>query len=81
MPKKENMTFESASARLAEIVKILEQGNSSLEESLKLYEEGVLLVRFCNDSLNNAEKKIKMLVADSNGEMIEKDFFEEKINV
>lgn len=78
MPKKENMTFESASARLAEIVKILEQGNSSLEESLKLYEEGVLLVRFCNDSLDNAEKKIKMLVADSNGEIIEKDFFEEK---
>ena len=78
MPKKENMTFESASARLAEIVKILEQGNSSLEESLKLYEEGVLLVRFCNDSLDNAEKKIKMLVADFNGEMIEKDFFEEK---
>ena len=78
MPKKENMTFESASARLAEIVKILEQGNSSLEESLKLYEEGVLLVRFCNDSLGNAEKKIKMLVADFNGEMIEKDFFEEK---
>lgn len=78
MPKKENMTFESASARLAEIVKILEQGNSSLEESLKLYEEGVLLVRFCNDSLDNAEKKIKMLVADSNGEMVEKDFFEEK---
>ena len=60
MPKKENMTFESASARLAEIVKILEQGNSSLEESLKLYEEGVLLVRFCNDSLDNAEKKISL---------------------
>lgn len=71
-----NLTFESASARLEEIVKILERGNSSLDESLKLYEEGVLLVRFCNDSLDNAEKKIKMLVADSNGEMIEKDFFE-----
>ena len=78
MPKKENLTFESASARLEEIVKILEQGNYPLDESLKLYEEGVLLVRFCNDSLDNAEKKIKTLVADSNGEMIEKDFFEEK---
>lgn len=78
MPKKENMTFESASVRLEEIVKILEQGNSSLDESLKLYEEGVLLVRFCNDSLDNAEKKIKMLVTDSNGKMTEKDFFEEK---
>ncbi len=78
MPSKNNLTFESASARLEEIVKILEQGNSSLDESLKLYEEGVLLVRFCNDSLDNAEKKIKMLVVDSNSEMLEKDFFEEK---
>lgn len=78
MLEKDNMTFESASVRLEEIVKILENGNSSLEESLKLYEEGVLLVRFCNDSLDNAEKKIKMLVADSDGKMIEKDFFEEK---
>ena len=78
MPKKENMTFESASARLEEIVKILEQGNSSLDESLKLYEEGVLLVRFCNESLDNAEKKIKMLVTDSKGETVEKDFFEEE---
>ena len=78
MPKKENLTFESASARLEEIVKILEQGNCPLDESLKLYEEGVLLVRFCNDSLNSAEKKIKMLVSDSKGEMIEQDFFEEK---
>ena len=78
MPKKENLTFESASARLEEIVKILEQGNSPLDESLKLYEEGVLLVRFCNDSLDNAEKKIKMLVADDNGKMTEKDFFEDK---
>lgn len=78
MSKKENLTFESATMRLEEIVKILEQGNYPLEESLKLYEEGVLLVRFCNDSLDNAEKKIKMLASDSKGEMIEKDFFEEK---
>lgn len=78
MSKKENLTFEGASARLEEIVKILEQGNCPLDESLKLYEEGVLLVRFCNDSLDSAEKKIKMLVSDSKGEMIEQDFFEEK---
>ena len=77
MSKKNNLTFESASARLEEIVKILERGNSSLDESLKLYEEGVLLVRFCNESLDNAEKKIKMLVKDVNGEIVEKDFFEE----
>lgn len=74
MAKKINKTFEEATARLEEIVKILEHGNTSLDESLKLYEEGVSLVRFCNESLDNAEKRIKMLVKDSDGEMTEKDF-------
>ncbi len=78
MAKKENMTFESATARLEEIVKLLERGNSSLDESLKLYEEGVALVRFCNEALDNAEKRIKVLSPSINGEMIEKDFFEEE---
>ena len=77
MAKKENLTFEEATARLEEIVKLLERVNTSLDESLKLYEEGVSLVRFCNDALDNAEKRIKMLAPDSNGKMVEKDFFEE----
>lgn len=76
MNKKEKMTFESATQRLDDIVKLLEKGNSSLDESLKLYEEGIALVRFCNTELDNAENKIKMLVSNSNGEMIEKDFSE-----
>lgn len=78
MAKKENMTFESATTRLEEIVKLLERGNSSLDESLKLYEEGVALVRFCNEALDNAEKRIKILAPGANGEMIENDFFEEE---
>lgn len=72
-----NMTFESATARLEEIVKLLEKGNTSLDESLKLYEEGITLVRFCNNALDNAEKKIKMLVIDGNGEITETNFTEE----
>jgi exodeoxyribonuclease VII small subunit len=72
-----NMTFESATARLEEIVKLLEKGNTSLDESLKLYEEGITLVRFCNSALDNAEKKIKMLVVDGNGEITETNFTEE----
>ena len=76
MNKKEKMTFESATQRLDDIVKLLEKGNSSLDESLKLYEEGIALVRFCNTELDNAENKIKMLISNSNGEMIEKDFSE-----
>ena len=76
MPKKNNITFESATQRLEEIVKLLEQGNSSLADSLKLYEEGVSLVRFCNEELDNAEKRIKMLVSDKDGKLVEKDFIE-----
>lgn len=76
MPKKENITFESAISRLEEIVKLLEKGNSSLDDSLKLYEEGISLIRFCNKALDNAESKIKILADDGSGNLIEKDFKE-----
>ena len=55
------MTFESAMARLEEIVAMLEGGNCSLDESLKLFEEGTRLTAFCNESLKNAEQKIVQL--------------------
>ena len=74
MPKKDNLSFESAIIRLEEIVKLLEKGNSSLDESLKLYEEGISLVRYCNNALDSAENKIKILTADESGNLIEKDF-------
>jgi exodeoxyribonuclease VII small subunit len=57
----EQMTFESAMARLEEIVALLEGGSCSLDESLKLFEEGTRLTAFCNDSLKNAEQKIVQL--------------------
>ena len=69
-----NLTFENAMSRLNEIVTSLESGASSLDDALKLYEEGVSLVRFCNRTLDNAENKIKMLVSDEDGNMFEKDF-------
>ena len=55
------MTFESAMARLEEIVALLEGGSCTLDESLKLFEEGTKLTAFCNDSLKNAEQKIVQL--------------------
>ena len=76
MPKKENLSFESAIVRLEEIVKLLEKGNSSLDESLKLYEEGISLVRYRNTALDTAENKIKILSADNGGKLVEKDFNE-----
>ena len=55
------MTFEAALARLEEIVALLEGGSCSLDESLKLFEEGTKLTAFCSDSLKAAEQKIVQL--------------------
>ena len=58
------MTFEAAMARLEEIVALLESGNCSLDESLKLFEEGTKLTAFCSDSLKTAEQKIVQLTQE-----------------
>lgn len=73
MPKKE-LSFEKAMERLEEIVNSLENGECPLEESLKLFEEGVKLVKLCNNKLENVEGSIKKL-ANIDGEMVEEDFF------
>lgn len=79
MPKKEKITFEGATLRLEEIVKLLEDGKISLDESLKLYEEGISLVRFCNEALDNAEIKIKKLSASADGNLEEIDFNSDEV--
>ena len=73
------MDFEKNLQRLEEIVQKLEDGELHLEESLKLFEEGVKISRQCNDKLNEAEKKVKLLLGtDGEGKAILKDFSEEK---
>ena len=54
-------TFETAMARLEEIVALLEGGKCTLDESLKLFEEGARLTAFCNEALKAAEQKITQL--------------------
>lgn len=66
MAEKKDMSFEEALARLEIIVKSLEGGKAPLDESLSLFEEGVALVRLCNNKLDTAEKKVKILTG--NGE-------------
>ncbi len=66
--------FEDALNRLEKIVSRLEEGNTSLEESLKLFEEGIRLSRFCNQKLEEAEKKVEILLKDKNGVMKSKPF-------
>ena len=68
------MTFESAMARLEEIVNMLESGRATLDDSLGLYEEGIALVRLCSDRLDKAEQKIKIIRTTPSGEMAEEDF-------
>nr|MBQ4317960.1 exodeoxyribonuclease VII small subunit [Clostridia bacterium] len=68
------MTFEAALARLEEIVKLLESGSAPLDESLRMFEEGVALVRFCGSKLDNAEQKLKILVKKQDGGYAEQDF-------
>jgi exodeoxyribonuclease VII small subunit len=55
--------FEEAFARLNEIVRQLEAGETGLEESLQLYAEGMTLVGFCGLKLSEAEKKIEQLTS------------------
>lgn len=54
----ENMTYEQAITRLEEIVSLLEKNEISLDDSLKLFEEGTKLSAFCSNKLNNAKIKI-----------------------
>ena len=70
------LKFEEAMARLEQIVRALEGGNVPLDESLTLYEEGVRLVKLCSSRLENAEKRIKILVDGGNGPLVEQDFKE-----
>ena len=60
-------TFEKSLNDLERIVKQLEEGDLPLEESLKLFEEGVKLSRECRDRLTNAERRIQVLMKDANG--------------
>ena len=68
------MTFESALARLEEIVRAMESGSAALDSSLALFEEGIGLVKFCTKALDTAEQKVKILQKDENGEITEAPF-------
>jgi len=56
-----SISFEEALDRLSEIVKELESSDIKLENSMKLFEEGVTLSRFCREVLQEAAKKVELL--------------------
>ncbi len=60
----DNINFETTLSRLEALVCEMEKGDLSLEESLKRFEEGVHLSKSCSKILNEAEKKVEMLLSD-----------------
>lgn len=60
-------TFEASLNELERIVKQLEDGDMPLEESLKLFEDGVRLSRECRERLTNAERRIEVLMKEADG--------------
>ena len=62
-------SFEEAMARLEQIVSTLEEGKTGLDESLSIYEEGVRLVKYCQQTLDKAEQRVRILIKNEEGEM------------
>jgi exodeoxyribonuclease VII small subunit len=67
MPRKQN-EFEKAFQQLEEIVKRLESEELPLDDALHLFEQGIGLSRFCNQKLEEVEKKIELILADAKGQ-------------
>ena len=66
--------FEKALSRLENIVGELEKGELALEEALKLFEEGVKIARLCSTKLDEAERKVEILLKDEQGKLAEEPF-------
>ena len=73
MPKKA-FSLEKSFQRLEEILQSLESGEIKLEESIKLFEEGMALTNMCQKNLQELENRVKVLVEKNSGEFEEKDF-------
>ncbi|MBQ7379255.1 MAG: exodeoxyribonuclease VII small subunit [Clostridia bacterium] len=70
----QKLTYEQALERLTQIIRAMENDKIPLDESLKLYEEGVVIVRRLSAELDDAERKIKILQQNAQGEIVALDF-------
>jgi len=66
--------FETALKKLEELVKKLEGGDLSLDDSLKAFEEGVKYAEICNRKLNEVEKKVELLMKRKDGTFFKEEF-------
>lgn len=70
----EKKTFESSVAELEKIVAQLEGGDVTLDESLTLFERGIKLSKSCQKMLDEAEKKVSILMTTDDGEIVKEEF-------
>ncbi len=66
--------FETSLKKLEEVVKKLEGGELPLEESLKAFEEGVKHAAFCARKLEEAERRVELLLKQKDGSFVKEDF-------
>jgi exodeoxyribonuclease VII small subunit len=66
--------FETSLKKLEEVVRRLESGELSLEESLKAFEDGVRQAAFCARKLNEAEKRVELLLKQKDGSFLREEF-------
>ena len=74
----ESLTFEQAYAELEQTAQSLQQGNLSLDDTLKLYERGSFLARWCLEKLDGVELKVSQLLARSDGSFATRPIASEK---
>lgn len=74
MAPKSKPTFEKSINDLEKIVKALESGDLPLEKALDKFEVGIKLSRYCNELLDEAEKRVTLLMADDDGQAVETPF-------
>ena len=74
MAAKKKLDFEKITARLEEIVSLLEKGDAPLSQAMSLFEEGAKLLRECTKELDEAEQKVSILTAGKDGEIVEEPF-------
>jgi len=73
-PKKTEISFEESFSRLEKILEKLESDGCTLDETIKLYEEGLALTKACNERLANAELRIKEINKAVKGDFNIKDY-------
>lgn len=69
-----NIDFESALSKLEAEVKRLESGNMPLDESIKAFEDAVKLVKICNEKLEDAERRVRILTEGADGSVTDMPF-------